>query len=167
MISSRVHALCRRCTSFSLAYCRLHVRLYVVQLLRILRRGGDGPQIVHWCHVDLIIIIINKYVIMLLMCADSVVQETCRLSSGVFMVRHVTDDTWFVTSDSQRHLIRQGDRVAIYPPAIHKDPEIFHRPTVWASEHSAASLLIYSGSASDSWLKDRWFDSRPGRYQVN
>jgi len=24
-----------------------------------------------------------------------------------------------------------------------------------------------SGSALDSWSKGRWFDSRPGRYQVN
>jgi len=66
----------------------------------------------------------------MVLCIDSVVQETCRLSSGVFMVRHVTRDTWFMTSDGQSHLIRQGDRVAIYPPSIHKDPEIFHKPTV-------------------------------------
>jgi len=52
------------------------------------------------------------------------------MSSGVFVVRHVTADTWFVTSDGRRHLIRRGDRVAIYPPAIHKDAEIFDRPMV-------------------------------------
>ena len=61
---------------------------------------------------------------------DSIVQETCRMSSGVFMIRHVTSDTWFMTSDDKWHLIRQGDRVAIYPPAVHRDPEIFDNPTV-------------------------------------
>jgi len=52
------------------------------------------------------------------------------MSSGVFMIRHVTGDTWFMTSDGKTHLIREGDRVAIYPPAIHYDPEIFAKPTV-------------------------------------
>jgi hypothetical protein len=59
---------------------------------------------------------------------DSIVQESTRLASGVFMVRYVTQDTWFNTTGGCRRLIRQGDRVAIYPPAIHKDPEIFHDP---------------------------------------
>lgn len=56
--------------------------------------------------------------------------ETCRLSSGVFVVRHVVDDTQFTTSDGQSFLLRKGDRVALYPPATHKDPEIFENPLV-------------------------------------
>ena len=80
--------------------------------------------------------------------ADSVIQETCRLSSGVFMVRHVTRDTWFMTSDGNRHLIREGDRVAIYPPAIHKDAEIFDKPTV---SEQLVSLLIYSRMSFSSY----------------
>ena len=63
--------------------------------------------------------------------ADSVVQETSRISSGVFMIRYVAKDTWFKAENSQReYLMRKGDRVAIYPPAIHKDPEIFEDPLV-------------------------------------
>ncbi len=58
-------------------------------------------------------------------------QETSRISSGVFMVRYVAKDTWFRAEDSQReYLIREGDRVALYPPAMHKDPEIFQDPLV-------------------------------------
>lgn len=56
--------------------------------------------------------------------------ETCRLSSGVFVVRHVVDDAQFTTSDGQSFLLRKGDRVALYPPATHKDPEIFENPLV-------------------------------------
>lgn len=65
------------------------------------------------------------------MVADSIVQESMRLSSGVFMVRYVNRDTYFKVTDSGKsYLIREGDRVAIYPPAIHKDPEIFSEPEV-------------------------------------
>jgi len=46
------------------------------------------------------------------------------------MVRYITKDTQFEDSNGKTHLMRQGDRVAIYPPAIHKDPEIFDEPTV-------------------------------------
>ncbi|XP_064633610.1 cytochrome P450 7A1-like [Lineus longissimus] len=58
---------------------------------------------------------------------NSVVQESFRLSSGVFMVRYINEDTWHEV-DGKKMLFRQGDRVAIYPPAIHKDPEIFEDP---------------------------------------
>jgi len=62
--------------------------------------------------------------------ADSFVQETTRLSSGVFVVRYVTQDTNFESGRGQKFLIREGDRIAIYPPALHKDPEIFEDPLV-------------------------------------
>ena len=62
--------------------------------------------------------------------SDSVVNETCRLASGVFMIRYVNEDTHFKTSDGKVHLMRANDRVAIYPPAIHKDPEIYKDPLV-------------------------------------
>lgn len=62
--------------------------------------------------------------------SGSFVDETSRLASGVFMVRGVTEDTQFTTSSGQQFLIRAGDRVAIYPPAHHKDPEIFEDPLV-------------------------------------
>jgi cytochrome P450 len=63
-------------------------------------------------------------------CAESVVRETCRLSSGAFMVRYVTDDTHFSLDHGNHYLIRKGDRIAVYPPTIHMDPEIFVEPKV-------------------------------------
>ena len=53
-----------------------------------------------------------------------------RLSSGVFMVRYIQEDTTFTSSDGKTHVMRTGDRVAMYPPAIHKDPEIYENPLV-------------------------------------
>ena len=76
------------------------------------------------------------------MFADSLVQETIRLSSGVFMVRYVTEDTNFVTEGGQKFLIRQGDRVAIYPPALHKDPEIFEDPLVSIYDQCFFSAVV-------------------------
>ena len=46
------------------------------------------------------------------------------------MVRYVQEDTWFDDSDGKKHLIRKGDRVAMYPPVFHKDPEVFEDPLV-------------------------------------
>ena len=50
--------------------------------------------------------------------------------SGMFMARLVTEDTHFTMSNGKTYLIRKGDRVAMYPPAIHHDPEIFEDPEV-------------------------------------
>lgn len=65
-----------------------------------------------------------------LLFTDSIIKETLRFTSGVFMVRYVQHDTEFEMNDGSKHLVREGDRVAIYPPAIHMDPEIFEEPEV-------------------------------------
>ena len=62
--------------------------------------------------------------------SDSVLNEIMRLTSGVFMVRGVTKDMTFEMEDGSKFNLRAGDRVAMYPPAIHKDPEIFEDPLV-------------------------------------
>ncbi|XP_063407414.1 cytochrome P450 7A1-like [Mytilus trossulus] len=59
---------------------------------------------------------------------DSVVNETLRVSSGVFVVRSVLEDTEFEMENGQNFTVRKGDKVAMYPPAMHKDPEIFENP---------------------------------------
>jgi cytochrome P450 len=61
---------------------------------------------------------------------DSIVNETIRYTSGVFMVRAITKDTSFEMENGEKFNLRAGDRVAMYPPAIHKDPEIFENPLV-------------------------------------
>ena len=67
---------------------------------------------------------------MLFCFTDSVLNEVIRLTSGVFMVRAITKDTSFEMEDGTKHNLRAGDRVAMYPPALHKDPEIFENPLV-------------------------------------
>jgi len=64
------------------------------------------------------------------------------MASGVFMIRYVTKDTHFRTSDGKVHLMRKDDRVAIYPPAIHKDPEIFENPSVGPSVYPRTAFRI-------------------------
>ena len=61
---------------------------------------------------------------------DSIIKETLRISGGVFMVRGIAEDTWFEMNDGQKYFLRKGDKVAMYPPAIHRDPEIFENPDV-------------------------------------
>lgn len=47
------------------------------------------------------------------------------------MIRHNQQDVNFtVASTNQTYKIRAGDKVMMYPPAIHKDPEIFEDPEV-------------------------------------
>ncbi|CAG5121608.1 unnamed protein product [Candidula unifasciata] len=59
---------------------------------------------------------------------DSFLKEVIRWTSGVFMVRKCVEDTAFTTASGQTFNIRKGDKVAIYPPVFHHDPEIFAEP---------------------------------------
>lgn len=62
---------------------------------------------------------------------DSLVMETFRMGSGVFMIRHNQQDTQFTAASSGKtYKIRAGDKVMMYPPALHNDPEIFDKPEV-------------------------------------
>ena len=73
--------------------------------------------------------------------ADSFLKETIRMTSGVFMVRIVMEDTSFTMPNGQTYRCRKGDGVAMYPPTIHMDPEIFEEPQV-----CIAFLMIKHGS---------------------
>ncbi|KAK2147528.1 hypothetical protein LSH36_548g01004 [Paralvinella palmiformis] len=76
---------------------------------------------------------------------DSVITETMRLSSGVFVVRYITKDTQFTTTDGQTYLMREGDRIALYPPAIHKDPEIFEDPLEFKYDRFVGATFFKNG----------------------
>ena len=60
------------------------------------------------------------------------------------MIRKVMEDTDFTTADGDSYLIRKGDRVAMYPPAIHYDEEIFPEPEV--------RIKIFSAQKYDKYL---------------
>jgi len=44
---------------------------------------------------------------------DSIVLESCRIASGVFVVRYITQDTHFTTDSGKQFLLRGGDRVVL------------------------------------------------------
>lgn len=64
------------------------------------------------------------------MFADSIVKETFRLYSGVIMIRIVANDTTLELRDGRQYRFKKGDKVAVYPPAIHMDPDIYEEPKV-------------------------------------
>ncbi|CAG5125177.1 unnamed protein product [Candidula unifasciata] len=59
---------------------------------------------------------------------DSFLNEIMRVMCGVLIARECTADTKFTTVDGRTFNIRQGDRIAMYPPVFHHDPEVFQDP---------------------------------------
>lgn len=45
-------------------------------------------------------------------------------------IRVVQEDFLLELEDGQSVSLRKGDFVALYPPALHKDPEVFEDPEV-------------------------------------
>ncbi|KAK3769668.1 hypothetical protein RRG08_004920 [Elysia crispata] len=78
---------------------------------------------------------------------DSFLQEVIRLMSGVFMIRKVVDDTSFTTDSGAIYNIRKGDRVAIYPPAFHYDPEIYEEPETFKYDRFVDTTFYKNGKA--------------------
>ncbi|XP_027967928.1 25-hydroxycholesterol 7-alpha-hydroxylase [Eumetopias jubatus] len=58
---------------------------------------------------------------------ESTVLEVLRLCSFSSIMRFVQEDLT-LQSETQDYCLRKGDLVAIFPPAIHYDPEIFEAP---------------------------------------
>ncbi|XP_005111570.1 prostacyclin synthase [Aplysia californica] len=81
------------------------------------KRAGDDPE------ADFTAEDVNNLPVV-----DSFLKEVLRWTSGVFMVRKCLEDTAFTTSSGQTYNIRKGDKVAIYPPVLHHDPEIYESP---------------------------------------
>lgn len=78
----------------------------------------------------MVVVLENRLYIPELFFSDSFLKETLRVTSGVFMVRYCSEDTDFEMSNGEKYTVRKGDRVAMYPPCIHMDPEIFEDPEV-------------------------------------
>ncbi|XP_075069678.1 cytochrome P450 7B1 isoform X1 [Mixophyes fleayi] len=58
----------------------------------------------------------------------SAIKESLRLCSASMNIRVVQEDFLLELEDDQAVSLRKGDFVAIYPPALHKDPEIYEDP---------------------------------------
>ncbi|GFS25638.1 cholesterol 7-alpha-monooxygenase [Elysia marginata] len=76
---------------------------------------------------------------------DSFLKEVIRSMSGVFMIRKVLEDTVFTTDSGINYNIRKGDRVAIYPPAFHYDPEIYEQPETFKFDRFVDATFYKNG----------------------
>ncbi|EAW86877.1 cytochrome P450 family 7 subfamily B member 1 [Homo sapiens] len=62
-----------------------------------------------------------------LICLESSIFEALRLSSYSTTIRFVEEDLT-LSSETGDYCVRKGDLVAIFPPVLHGDPEIFEAP---------------------------------------
>ncbi|XP_028620416.1 25-hydroxycholesterol 7-alpha-hydroxylase [Grammomys surdaster] len=62
-----------------------------------------------------------------LVCLESTILEVLRLCSYSSIIREVQEDMDF-SSESRSYSLRKGDFVAVFPPMIHNDPEVFDAP---------------------------------------
>ncbi|GFO45066.1 hypothetical protein PoB_007157100 [Plakobranchus ocellatus] len=76
---------------------------------------------------------------------DSFLKEIFRCMSGVFMIRKVLKDTSFTTESGAVYNMREGDRVAIYPPAFHYDPEIYEDPETFKYDRYIDATFYKNG----------------------
>ncbi|XP_072267222.1 cytochrome P450 7B1 isoform X2 [Pyxicephalus adspersus] len=61
----------------------------------------------------------------------SAINESLRLCSASMNIRVVQEDFQMELEDDQTVSLRKGDFVALYPPALHKDPEVFEDPETY------------------------------------
>lgn len=71
------------------------------------------------------------------------------------MIRHNQQDTQFKAAASGKtYKIRAGDKVMMYPPAVHKDPEIFDSPEVSKIRHNLGKLNKLSMTDNSSMASE-------------
>lgn len=63
---------------------------------------------------------------------DSIIKEAMRLSSASMNVRVAKEDFLLHMDNNEAYRIRKDDVIALYPPMLHYDPEIFEDPYVRA-----------------------------------
>lgn len=62
--------------------------------------------------------------------ADSIIKEAMRLSSASLNIRVAKEDFLLHLDNQEAYRIRKDDVIALYPPMLHYDPEIFEDPYV-------------------------------------
>lgn len=62
--------------------------------------------------------------------ADSILKEAMRLSSASLNIRVAKEDFLLHLDNQEAYRIRKDDVIALYPPMLHYDPEIFEDPYV-------------------------------------
>ncbi|OBS66197.1 hypothetical protein A6R68_05262, partial [Neotoma lepida] len=62
-----------------------------------------------------------------LVCLESTILEVLRLCSYSTVFRQVEEDMNF-NSETSSYSLRKGDFVAVFPPILHSDPEVFEAP---------------------------------------
>ena len=82
---------------------------------------------------------------------------------GVFLVRKVMEDTDYTMPNGQTYHVRSGDRVAMYPPFICKDPEIFEDPEVSKKHSQKLSSISYHYHSNPIPRNIIFFKNRNGR----
>lgn len=61
---------------------------------------------------------------------DSIIKEAMRLSSASMNVRIAKEDFLLHLDNQEAYCIRKDDVLALYPPMLHYDPEIYEDPYV-------------------------------------
>lgn len=91
--------------------------------------------------------------------ADSVLNETLRLTAAPFITREVMADLALPMADGREFSLRRGDRLLLFPfLSPQKDPEIYTEPEVssregqgWLSQELWGVGKMTEGSASPEW----------------
>lgn len=71
-----------------------------------------------------------KKIFLLTLSADSIIKEAMRLSSASLNIRVAKEDFLLHLDNQEAYRIRKDDVIALYPPMLHYDPEIFEDPYV-------------------------------------
>lgn len=83
-----------------------------------------------------------------LVCLESTILEVLRLCSYSTIFREVQEDMNF-NSETSSYCLRKGDFVAIFPPILHTDPEVFEAP-----EEFRFNRFVEDGKKKTTFLKD-------------
>lgn len=73
---------------------------------------------------------IFPFVILSILFLDSIIKEAMRLSSASMNVRIAKEDFLLHLDNQEAYRIRKDDVIALYPPMLHYDPEIYEDPYV-------------------------------------